>query len=193
MGSGISVFINGVLFGIALAADAFLISLSNGMNAPATGRVRIAAAAAVFALFQFVAPMGGWLCVHTLAGRFSVLEKCLCYIAFAVLCAMGVKAVCDGLRKKPQAEKTCASLSALLAQAALTSVDALSVGFAASALNAAGAALTSLIISAITFAVYCAGFLLGRRFGTRFAGKATVAGGVILIAIGVEALLGGML
>lgn len=186
------VFLNGVLFGLGLAADAFLISLSNGLNSPKTKRMKIIAAALIFALFQFIAPMAGWLCVHTVAKKFAALEKCLCWIAFIVLCCMGVKMIIDGIRTK-DIKAGAATLPALLAQAALTSVDALSVGFAVSELNILSALITSVIIAAVTFAVYIAGFCIGRRFGTRFANKATVTGGLILIVIGVEVLLGSLL
>lgn len=187
------IFVNGVLFGFGLAADAFLISLSNGLNAPDTRLGKIFAAASVFALFQFIAPLSGWLCVHTVAETFSSFEKYICLTAFFVLCFMGFKMIYGGMvsskiRRGLKREK--GGLSALIAQGILTSADALSVGFAVSELSAANALITAFLISAVTFAVYSAGFFIGRRFGGGFASNATVLGGLVLIAVGTEALLG---
>lgn len=183
------IFLNGVLLGLGLAADAFLISLSNGLAAPRTARSRVCAAALVFALFQFAAPMAGWLCMRTVAARFAVIEKFIGVAAFAILGATGVKTVVSGARKREIKAEKAPALAGLLLQAALTSADALSAGFAITALNTAGALITSALIAAVTFSVYAAGFLLGGRFGAGLAGKAEIAGGVILIGIGAEALL----
>ena len=57
-------------------------------------------------------------------------------------------------------------------------------------MDAVNAAMTSLIIASVTFALYVAGFSIGKRFGAGFANGATVTGGLIMIAIGAEALFG---
>ena len=188
------VFVNGVLFGFGLAADAFLLSLSNGLNSPKTKLRKICAAASIFAVFQFAAPMYGWLCVHTLAKTFGALEKYIGWAAFAILSFMGFKMIYGGMLSggagRGLMKREVSGLSALIVQAMLTSVDALSVGFAASGLGVVNAAITSLIIACVTFALYIAGFSIGKRFGAGFAGGATVTGGLIMIAIGAEVLFG---
>jgi putative Mn2+ efflux pump MntP len=66
------------------------------------------------------------------------------------------------------------------------------VGFTVSGYDWRMALAASLIIAAVTFALCAAGVLLGRRFGTRLAGKAQWLGGSILIAIGIEILITGL-
>lgn len=179
-------FLNSLLFGLGLAVDAFLISLSNGMNAPAIGRGKIFAAACVFALFQFIAPMIGWVCIHTVARRFELFEECLSWLALIVLCYIGVKMIVEGLCRGKKVDVPKVGVVALLVQALITSVDALSVGFAIADESWQMALVGSAIIASVTFVAYVGGFCLGRRFGTKFAGKASVIGGLIFIVIGIE-------
>ena len=82
---------------------------------------------------------------------------------------------------------------ALLVQGIATSIDALSVGFTIAEYSWAFAAAESLIIGAVTFLLCTAGVRLGGRIGTRLAGKAGILGGVILIGIGIEIFLTGIL
>ena len=74
----------------------------------------------------------------------------------------------------------------LIVQGIATSIDALSVGFTIASYAAFTAVTSSLIIGVVTLFICIAGLLLGRQIGTRLAGKASVLGGVILIAIGIE-------
>ena len=82
---------------------------------------------------------------------------------------------------------------ALLLQGIATSIDALSVGFTIADADFAAAGVESLIIGAVTFFLCCCGVAVGKRFGARFADHASILGGVILIGIGVEILIKGLL
>lgn len=57
-------FMNSVLLGVGLAMDAFSVSLANGMNEKNMKKSRMAYIAGVYAFFQFLMPMIGWICVH---------------------------------------------------------------------------------------------------------------------------------
>lgn len=194
MGLNATFFVNSILFGLGLAVDAFLISLSNGLNAPKLHLGKICAVAGVFALFQLIAPMLGWVCVHTVAVYFENFAQVAAWIAFAVLLYIGVKMLVEGFTKKTgQPEVPKAGIAALLIQALITSVDALSVGFAVSDYTWEMALICSVIIAAITFCTYFSGFLIGRRFGVKIGGKAAICGGVIFILIGLEVLINSFL
>ena len=78
-------------------------------------------------------------------------------------------------------------------QGVATSVDALSVGFTIAEYDFLHALTAALLISAVTFGICIGGLFLGKRFGMRFSGKATMLGGVILILIGLEIFLTGIL
>ena len=64
-------FINSVLFGIALAMDAFSVSVANGLNEPNMSRKKSLFISILFGAFQFAMPMIGWLCVHFLLESFN--------------------------------------------------------------------------------------------------------------------------
>ena len=92
-----------------------------------------------------------------------------------------------------KAESKPLTAGILLMQGVATSIDALSVGFAIEAYDAGMAAAASLIIAGVTFAICMAGLAIGKKAGTRLSWRASVMGGVILIGIGLEILIKGLL
>lgn len=88
-------------------------------------------------------------------------------------------------------EKPRVGLYALLVQGVATSIDALSVVTIAE-YGFLTALVCALIIAAVTFAICVGGLIIGRKFGTRLAGKASILGGIILIAIGIEIFVSGV-
>ena len=83
-------------------------------------------------------------------------------------------------------------LRALAVQGIATSIDALSVGFTISEYTRGYALLSCLVIAAVTFIICMGGLFIGKKFGTRLAGKAGILGGVILIAIGLKIFISGV-
>ena len=179
--------LNSALLGVGLAMDAFSVSLANGLNEPGMRRPQMAKIAGVFAFFQWLMPLLGWLFVHTIASYFSLFQRAVPWIALALLGWIGGKMLWEGLRGGPaQEDARPLRNSTLLAQGVATSIDALSVGFTIAEYDAVMALAAALIIAVLTFAICVSGLLIGRRFGTRLAGKSSILGGVILIAIGLE-------
>ena len=78
------------------------------------------------------------------------------------------------------------TLTVLLVQGIATSIDALSVGFTTAGYSFLSALLSSLIIGVVTFSICVAGLVFGKKLGEKFSDKATIIGGFILIAIGLE-------
>lgn len=187
-------FFNSVLLGIGLAMDAFSVSLANGLNEPTMKKPRMCLIAGVFALFQFAMPMIGWLCVITVAQYFEVFEKCIPWIALALLGCIGGKMLYEGIKnKESEGEKPAVGLWALLVQGIATSIDALSVGFTISDHDLIHALVACFVIAAVTFGICVGGLLIGKKFGMRLAGKASILGGAILIFIGLEIFITGCL
>ena len=89
-------------------------------------------------------------------------------------------------------EKESLSFSVLLLQGLATSIDALSVGFTITDYGVVMALVCSLIIAVVTFIICICGLQIGKKFGTRFAGRADLLGGLILIFIGAEILIKGL-
>ena len=189
-----SFVIKSVLLGAGLAMDAFSVSLANGLNEPCMKKNRMCLIAGIFAFFQALMPLLGWLCIHTIAQAFSAFEKLIPWIALALLCFIGGKMLLDGIQnQQEECGAGAVTFSALLVQGVATSIDALSVGFTIAEYGWLMALVCALIIAAVTFVICMGGLIIGRKFGTKMAGKASILGGVILILIGIEIFITGVL
>ena len=162
-------FLNSALLGVGLAMDAFSVSMANGLHDPGMSRKRMCIIAGTFGVFQAVMPMTGWVCVHTIVEMFSSFETFIPWIALALLGYIGGKMLIDGIRGEETEEAAALSAGALFM-----------------ALAASG------IIAVVTFFLCMAGLRIGKEFGTKLSGKASVLGGVILIGIGLEIFLSGV-
>lgn len=182
-----SFFFTSILLGVGLAMDAFSVSLANGLNEPSMKKHKMCGVAGIFATFQFAMPMIGWICVSTIAQLFGSFEKCIPWIALALLGYIGGKMLYEGIKNKDtDDDKRVAGFGALLIQGVATSIDALSVGFTISDYNWLEALFACLLIGVVTFFICFAGLAIGKKAGTKLAGKAGIFGGAILIFIGLE-------
>ena len=181
-------FFNNILLGVGLAMDAFSVSLANGLNEPCMRGRRVLKMAGIFALFQGAMPLIGWICVHTLVQYFKNFEVLIPWIALGLLGFIGGKMLYEGIRTQDvcPCSKEGIGLGALLIQGVATSIDALSVGFTIADYNFPSAVLAVVMIAAVTFIICVAGIIIGKKAGTRLAGKAGIFGGAILIFIGIE-------
>ena len=185
-------FLNSALLGVGLAMDAFSVSLANGLHDPHMSRRRGAIIAGTFGVFQAVMPMAGWVCVHTIVELFSAFETFVPWIALALLGYIGGKMLMEGIKGEEAEEAAELSAGALFVQGVATSIDALSVGFTISEYGWLMALVCSLIVATVTFFICEAGLSLGKKFGTKLSGKASILGGVILIGIGLEIFISGV-
>ena len=187
---GFQFFFTNILLGVGLSMDAFSVSLANGLNEPDMAKRRMFLIAGVFAAFQALMPLAGWVCVHTVVQYFTAFEKVIPWIALILLSFIGGKMVKDGIMC-PIDDPDCGKvgLVALLVQGVATSIDALSVGFTIAEYDLPSALLAVLLIAVVTFAICTAGVLIGRKAGTKMAGTAGILGGAILIFIGLEIFL----
>lgn len=177
-----------IALGVALAMDAFSVSMANGLNDPGMKKKKMFVIAGTFAGFQFAMPMIGWFCVTTIKEIFSMFEKFIPWTALILLLLIGGKMLFDGIRGDADGAESSGELGVklLIVQGIATSIDALSTGFTTSAYSAFQAFVSSLIIAVVTFFICVAGVKIGKKFGVRLAGKAQILGGVILILIGVK-------
>ena len=187
--------VNSVLLGVGLAMDAFSVSLANGLNDSQMSKTRMCIIAGVFAIFQAVMPMIGWTCVHTIVQYFSAFEKFIPWIALALLLYIGGKMLIEGIKGGDEelADAKNLSFGVLMIQGVATSIDALSVGFTIADYNLLMAFICALIIAIVTFAICIAGLFIGKRVGIKIAGKANIFGGIILIGIGIEIFVTGLI
>ena len=194
MNLSVSFVFGNILLGVGLAMDAFSVSMANGLNDPKMKRSGIVRIAGAFGLFQFLMPMLGWVCVHTIVQYFSAFQKAIPWIALGLLGWIGGKMLYEGIKpQEADAEAKSLSHGDLLMQAIATSIDALSVGFTIAEYGAMSAFLASVIIAAVTFVICVGGVLIGRKAGTKLSGKASILGGIILILIGIEIFVSNMI
>ena len=177
------------LIGVGLSMDAFAVALCKGLSMRRVNYAHAAVIALFFGVFQAVMPLIGWVLGTQFARYITSVDH---WIAFALLGYIGGKMIWDALHEAPETAP-CAGegrldLKELLMLAVATSIDALAVGitFAFLQVSILPAVAT---IGLITFALSFAGVVVGNRFGTRFQKKAEIAGGVVLVLIGLKILL----
>lgn len=189
-------FTNSIALGIGLAMDAFSVSLANGLHQPDMKGGRMVLIAGIFALFQFAMPVIGWVCVHTVVEYFTSLSSLIPWIALILLSYIGGKMLWEGMHPESEDEDGSGkelTMSLLLVQGVATSIDALSVGFTIAEYNALQALVSCSIIGIVTLAICLAGLEIGKKFGTKLSNKAGILGGVILILIGLEIFISGVI
>ena len=192
-------FVNSVLLGVGLAMDAFSVSIANALSESSMKKSRMCFIAGVYAFFQFAMPMIGWICVHTIVEYFSKFEVLIPWIALALLLWIGGKMIWEAVHGEEDEVAEEGELSAarltfatLMIQGVATSIDALSVGFTIADYGLLMALVASLIIAGVTFAICMTGLLIGKKAGDKLGAKATLAGGLILVGIGIEIFVKGV-
>lgn len=182
-------FVNCILLGIGLSMDAFSLSMASGLAEPAMPRRRMITIAAVFGSFQLLMPLIGWGCVFFILDLYASLRPYIPWAAFCILSALGLLMIRDSLTGNGESAFLRKGFTGLLVMGIATSIDALSAGFAIAGYDAAHALAASVIIGAVTFCICLLGLWAGKHCGMRFTGRAVIFGGLILIAVGLEAVL----
>jgi len=186
-------FVNSILLGAGLAMDAFSVSCANGLKEPDMRPGRMSLIAGTYAWFQFMMPMIGWFCVRKVAEYFEVFRRFIPWIALVILLYIGGRMLLEGIRGGGEQEGgELLMMSTLILQAVATSIDALSVGFTIAEYDAAMALTACLLIALVTYVICMGGLVIGKKIGTKLTGRASILGGVILIAIGIEIFAGGI-
>ena len=181
-----------VLLGIGLAMDAFSVSLANGLNEPKMNLKKVFAISGIFAFFQALMPLIGWVAISGFLEIFDKFKPFIPWISFILLCFIGAKMLYDSLRNGSDSEEQVKKLTfgALLVQAIATSIDALTAG-----INLAKdyslsqylyVILSVSIIALLTFAICFCGVKIGQKMGTKLSNKAGILGGCVLIFLGLK-------
>ena len=173
-----------LLLAVGLAMDAFAVSVCKGLSVERLKPRHPITAGLYFGGFQALMPLIGWL----LGSQFESLIKSVDHwIAFGLLAVIGANMIRESFGK---AEELNSSFSpkAMLPLAVATSIDALAVGVTFAFLEVSIVFAVS-IIGAVTFVISAAGVRIGNVFGAKYKSRAELAGGVILIILGVKILI----
>jgi putative Mn2+ efflux pump MntP len=177
-----------ILIGLSLSLDALAASVSSGVSIKELKLFYITRASFCFGLFQFLMPLIGYAVGRTFISYIAAYDH---WIAFALLAFIGGKMLKDALSAEPDSAPAGAdirSFGPLLVLAIATSIDALAVGVSFS-VTGHNIWTSAALIGGITFAVCFAGFEFGKRIGRLFEKRAVLAGGLILIVLGVKILV----
>ena len=177
-------FIELLLIAVGLSMDVFAVSVCKGLSVKKVGVKHAALAGLYFGGFQFLMPVIGYL----LGFRFeSVIESIDHWVAFVLLAFIGGNMIKESFGKAEELNDDF-GVKTMLLMAIATSIDALAVGITFAFLEvqilpAAG------LIGVTTFLLSFVGIYIGNAFGTRYKSRAELAGGIILVVIGVKILL----
>ena len=176
-----------LLIAVGLAMDAFAVSICKGLSLQNIRPKHMLTAGVWFGGFQALMPVLGFY-----TGRIfsSFVQNYSNWIAFAILALIGINMIRDA-GEEENADASMAPKEMLLLAIA-TSIDALAVG-ASFALLHVQIIPAAALIGCTTFLISAAGIRVGAIFGTRFRSRAQIAGGLILIAIGIRILVQGLL
>lgn len=178
------------MIGVGLSMDAFAVAICKGLNMHRLDQMQTLVIALFFGGFQALMPFLGWLLGRQFEAYITSFDH---WIAFALLTFIGGKMILDVIHKKEDAEvcqtgESRLDLKELFVLAIATSIDALAVGISFAFLQVRIVSAITLI-GCTTFVLSAAGVYVGHKFGAKYEDKATLAGGIILILIGVKILL----
>lgn len=181
------------LTGIALAMDAFAVSICKGIKMPKLRKSHIVIIAVFFGGFQMLMPLIGWLLGSQFVQYISKFDH---WIAFALLAFIGVKMAIESFKHEEEDCCKCDSkldLKELVVLAIATSIDALAVGITFALYPDINILPSISIIGIVTFIICAGGVVIGHKFGAKFKSKAELLGGIVLVIIGLKLLIEGLL
>ncbi len=180
--------ISAFFMGLGLSMDAFAVAICKGLKMQKLNYKQLSLIAIFFGGFQAIMPFIGWLLAHNFKNYIESFDH---WIAFALLLFIGVKMIIEAFGKEED-DCGCFDIKELFIMAIATSIDAMAAGiaFAFDGFNRYADILIAILIIGITTLVLSAfGVIIGHKFGAVYKSKAELAGGIILILLGLKILL----
>ena len=177
-----------LMIGIGLSMDAFAAAICKGLGMQRASGKNVITVGIFFGGFQALMPLLGYFLGKQFERYIVSVDH---WVAFFLLAFIGGKMIYDVIRGEEEESCDCEdrlNLRELLTLAIATSIDALAVGISMAFLHVSIVPAVCLI-GVTTFFLASLGVVIGNRFGSRFKNKATLAGGIILILIGLKILL----
>lgn len=174
------------LVAVALAMDAFSVSMTKGFTQKQLTNSQILYYGLFFGGFQFLMPLIGYFCGNVIA---SIVESLAPVIGFVLLLAIGVNMIRESIAGDSEEITDSFSFREVFLLAIATSIDAFAVGITIALLKDP-VILSSVIIGIVAFLFSISGVFIGRKLGDYVGDKFQILGGVILIIIGFKILFG---
>ena len=183
-----------ILLSFGLAMDAFAVSICKGLTLKKMDWKKSLLAGGYFGVFQAIMPLIGYFLIILFKQNeaiSNIITKYDHWIAFVLLIFIGINMIRESFAKEEVDGDF--GFKAMFVLAIATSIDALSVGFTIANYNLLMASSASLIIAIVTFVICLFGLKIGQTFGAKLSNKAQLLGGIILIVIGLEIFITGVL
>ncbi len=177
-----------VLIAVALAMDAFAVSVCKGLAMQKTTFKKAAIVGLWFGGFQTLMPTVGYFLGSAFAEKIEAVDH---WVAFILLAIIGVNMIREAMSKDEEKIDASLDVKTMFLMAVATSIDALAVGITF-ALEGENIAVSAILIGVITFCISALGVKIGSVFGTKYKSKAEFVGGVVLVGIGLKILLEGI-
>ena len=175
-----------LLLGIGLSMDAFAVSICKGLSTKKLQFKHYLIIGAWFGGFQALMPTIGYFLGSTFEQYITAFDH---WVAFVLLTAIGANMIKESFSKEESETNSSFAFKTMLLMALATSIDALAVGITFALLPDINVPLAVCLIGVTTFVCSAAGLKVGNLFGLRYKAKAELAGGIILILIGLKILL----
>ena len=171
--------------GVGLAMDAFAVSVCKGLSMKKLDWKKAIIIALYFGIFQAGMPVIGYFLGSTFENLVTKVDH---WIAFILLAAIGANMIKEAFSNETEDENDNVDFKTMIVLAIATSIDALAVGitFAFFKINLL---LAIAIIGITTFVISLLGVKIGNKFGSKYESKAEIAGGIVLILMGLKILL----
>ena len=176
-------FLELFILALGLSMDAFAVSVCKGLATKQSGPKASLVCGLWFGGFQALMPLIGFFLGSLFLDAISSIDH---GVAFGLLALIGVNMLREALGQEEETASDDLSVKTMFIMAVATSIDALAVGLS---LAMAGSYTAVLLIGLTTFALSALGVKVGSVFGSRYEKKAELAGGIILILLGLKILL----
>lgn len=178
-------FITFFMIALGLSFDSFAVSITMGMTRKKILFLQACQVAFVLAFFQALFPLGGWLVGSSLKNMIANYDH---WVAFGLLTVIGVRMILDGLSQQEERNFDPFNRRVLIGVAVATSIDALAVGISFGFIDVP-ILIPVAIIGVVTFVAAMLGLLFGKKIPGKKSHRSVVAGGIILILIGIKILV----
>ena len=173
------------LIAVGLAMDAFAVSVCKGLSMKKMNWNKAIIVGLYFGIFQGLMPVIGYFLGKTFESLVTQIDH---WIAFALLSFIGINMLKEAFSKNEEGCNDNVNFKTMVVLAIATSIDALAIGITFAFLKV-NLIVSFLTIGIITFILSVIGVKIGNKFGNKYEEKAQIAGGLILILMGLKILL----
>lgn len=174
-----------LVIAVALAMDCFAVSLAAGTVIKERRLFAAAVMGIFFGTFQSATALIGWAAGTWIAATIGYIDH---WVTFVILAIIGGKMMYEGIRSEEAPDRNYLSVTILLILSIATSIDSLGIGLSLAMLST-GIVQAAAIIGFISLIFSFAGVMLGSRLSARFGSPVEIAGGIVLIIIGIRILI----